>query len=149
MFIKGIYIDNKKKTLRWRIMPPTLMIWLNWYVSQWDLYISSFEENKQLMIEKYEYIAQFKTPDEESYHLFRKLCQVSDLIMMDYFHLQFENRKIIASSIFICLCFIYIPNTFSVENISNKKIDKLFFNSLLFGNRREFSEENIFGCSLA
>ena len=29
--------------LKWQMCPPTLNMWANWYMSQWDLYITTSE----------------------------------------------------------------------------------------------------------
>jgi hypothetical protein len=34
------------KALKWKLTPPTLNMWANWYMSQWDLYITTCDYAK-------------------------------------------------------------------------------------------------------
>jgi hypothetical protein len=49
-------------SLKWELNPPTLNLWLNWYMGQWDIFIS--DKNELLSLGKNLY---FKKVSEESY----------------------------------------------------------------------------------
>lgn len=88
--------------MSWSLNPVTFNTWLNWYTSQWDLFIESFttlSEHPELNGKMY-----FKKADDNSYSLYRKVCQYTDLIAMDYC-LQFEDKRLLIASIMFIVIF--------------------------------------------
>ena len=104
-------------TLKWELTPPTLNTWLNWYISQWDIFLESFYNDK--IYSTYNIKLYFKRADDTSYHLFRQITQLMDLISIDLSHLTFENRKIIAGCLFYCLI-INCSNCVNPNELNNE-----------------------------
>ena len=80
--------------MRWEIVPPTPYIWLNWYITQSDLYLET--KNSTLI--------SFKKTSEESYKIFPEVTQLLDIIYLDYNSLNYNQRHIVASVIYLGLC---------------------------------------------
>ena len=62
--------------------------------------------------------ANFKCPTEGSYHRFRELCQLIDICKLDYGALIFQQRILVAASMYIILC-MHIGNM-SVYRVINE-----------------------------
>ena len=90
-------------------MPPTLNMWANWYIAQWDYYIqfSPFARNHALMQTVSDPIVVFKLPNEKAYARFRELMQLLDAMILDVITLQYHPRVIIASTLYVLLAFHY------------------------------------------
>ena len=81
-------------------------LWLNWYLSQWDVYLESFEEIREkfkMLSNNDNDIIYFKKPDEDTYYNFREITGIIDLIVLDINYLNFSLRKIVAASLFIVI----------------------------------------------
>lgn len=62
--------------LDFRLNPPTLNLWANWYMNQWDNFvISDSFVQEHPMIRDSHIVAQFKQGNEESYNLYREFMQ--------------------------------------------------------------------------
>lgn len=70
------------KTLNYDITPPTLNMWANWYLSQWDKFVDDEKKFSLNGIIKGT-IPKFKTPDEKAYTLFRKFFSYLDCVLLD------------------------------------------------------------------
>ncbi|CAD8123361.1 unnamed protein product [Paramecium sonneborni] len=81
-------------TLKWHVNPPSYTYWINWFTDQWDIYAQNYDIN-----------IQFRKPNEESYQLFRKLCQLVDCALMDIQTLQYMPRTIVASFMYLIISF--------------------------------------------
>lgn len=81
--------------------PCTINTWLNWYASQWDLFVESFIDLQEFP--SLESKLFFKKADDKSYLVFRKLTQIIDLISLDFYRLQYSNREIVASVLILTL----------------------------------------------
>ncbi|CAD8120978.1 unnamed protein product [Paramecium sonneborni] len=81
-------------TLKWHVNPPSYTYWINWFTDQWDIYAENYGLN-----------IQFRKPNEESYQLFRKLCQLVDCTLMDIQTLQYMPRTIVASFMYLIISF--------------------------------------------
>lgn len=90
-------------SLAWRLVPPTTFFWVNVYAEQWDEFSkdSEFGEMK------------FKEPSEDSYKRYRQLMQIVDSISMEVEHLQYNQRVLAGSAIYIVLSMCQ----YSVEEI--------------------------------
>ena len=77
-------------------MAPTINTWLNWYISQWDIFIDSFDEINE-KITKYNVNLNYKKADDSSYQIYRQMSQVIDVMCLDINHLKYNNRKLISS----------------------------------------------------
>lgn len=77
------------KKLDYKITPPTINMWANWYINQWDKFI---EEEKKVSFNKIfkDMIPKFKNPNEQSYTLFRKLFSYLDGVLLDIYTLQYK-----------------------------------------------------------
>jgi hypothetical protein len=73
------------KYLKWLVNPPTINMWLNWYMSQWDIYVEHSPYAKDHPIfENEENRLQFKQPNEKSYSYFREIMQIIDVALLDH-----------------------------------------------------------------
>lgn len=81
------------KVLTWHLTPPTTFFWTNLYATQWDEFSkdSEFAELK------------FKEPSDDSYRRYRQLMQIVDSFSMEVEHLQYNQRILAGSAIYIVL----------------------------------------------
>lgn len=62
--------------LDFRLNPPTLNLWANWYMNQWDNFVMSDSfVQEHPMIKDSRIVAQFKQGNEDSYNLYREFMQ--------------------------------------------------------------------------
>jgi hypothetical protein len=133
--VEDIIILEKEivNLLNWKIIPITINIWLNWYICQWDLFIETVDNIKKQFLNFFseEKILFFKKSDDNSYYNFRKITQIIDLIQLDEKHFFFDDRYLIAASIFLLLSLnFHFEFNFEQKEIilQNEKITKLIFN---------------------
>lgn len=72
------------------VNPPTVSMWSNWFMSQWDIFIATSPEAAQSI--KLASRLSFKLADEKSYSLFREFMQIIDVMTLSASTLQFEPR---------------------------------------------------------
>ena len=72
------------KEIKWRTTPPTYSMWANWYMNQWDIYITTNEYAVTHPIIQTNPDLTFKTSDETAYTRFREVMQILDFIILDY-----------------------------------------------------------------
>lgn len=72
------------KELQWRTTPPTYAMWANWYMNQWDIYITVNEYAKTHEVIQNIPDLTFKTSNESAYARFREIMQIIDLIVLDH-----------------------------------------------------------------
>jgi hypothetical protein len=125
-------IETEKKIcseLRWKLLVITKNTWLSWYICQWDLFIDTIIDIKLklLKIISEEDILYFRKPDDNSYYNFRKICQIIDIMSLDFHSYNYEQRILIAVSFFIILCNKYnLKYNFNKKNFDNKsKLSKI------------------------
>ena len=133
--IDDIILMEKKivNILNWKIIPITINIWLSWYICQWDLFIETIDniKNEILVFFSEENFLFFKKTDDNSYFNYRKITQIIDLIKLDENHFFYNERYLIAASIFLVLClnfnfdFDFKNNQIIYHNI---QIKNLIFN---------------------
>lgn len=90
--IEAVELDIMK-VLGWHLTPPTTFFWVNLYATQWDEFSkdSEFGELK------------FKEPSGDSYRRYRQLMQIVDSFSMEVEHLQYNQRILAGSAIYIVL----------------------------------------------
>lgn len=95
--------------LKWNIIPITINTWLNWYICQWDLFIDTVDDIKERLIHfiPESQLIYFKKSNDESYYNYRKITQIIDLIVIDYNHLKYNKRYLVAAAIFIVILLVY------------------------------------------
>ena len=91
------------RELGWRTTPPTYAMWANWYMNQWDIYITTNEYALNHQIIKIHPELTFKSSNEISYARFREVMQILDLIILDYNSLQYKPRGLIASILYLII----------------------------------------------
>jgi len=132
----GYTIDQIKKmeailtkTLKWELAPPTLNMWGNWYMGQWDTYIqvSEYARGHVLIQSVSDPMVVFKLPNEKAYSRFRELTQLLDLVTLDIMTLRYHPRALVASALYVLLAFHFGQAT--IEEIVNQ-----FPNGSLFIN---------------
>ena len=135
---KNLIISMETKicsTLKWKLIPITIEIWLNWYTTQWDLYIDSSDEIKIKLMNyiKEEDIIYFKKQDDKAYCNYRRIYQLIDLICLDFNNYNYDKRGIIVGCFFECLCFEYnLDYNFDKKKLYSKqnKLKEEFINIL-------------------
>ena len=111
----NIIISMEQKicsALKWKLIPITLEIWLNWYTCQWDLFLDSSSEIKSQLLNfiKEDDLIYFKKQSEKAYSNYRRIYQLIDLISLDYFNYNYDKRGIVAACFFECICNEYNLN---------------------------------------
>ena len=123
--IKDIIEMEKKicSVLGWKLINVNINTWLNWYTCQWDLYIDSVDNIKEQLLTyiSEDEIIYYKKSNDNSYYNYRKICQLIDLIVLDYFSYNFNSRFLMAASIFIIICINYkLDYNFNKRNFRQK-----------------------------
>jgi cyclin E len=72
------------RELGWYTTPPTYAMWANWYMNQWDVFISTNEYAKTHEAVQGVQDLTFKTSNESAYMRFREVMQIVDLMMLDH-----------------------------------------------------------------
>eukprot|EP01017_Pseudomicrothorax_dubius_P042492 TRINITY_DN6942_c0_g1_i1.p1 TRINITY_DN6942_c0_g1~~TRINITY_DN6942_c0_g1_i1.p1 ORF type:complete len:368 (+),score=51.42 TRINITY_DN6942_c0_g1_i1:938-2041(+) len=90
------------QTLKWMLTPPTLNMWANWYMAQWDIYNESAESHPFLK-DLDQPLMSFKKPDERSYRRFREVMQLLDCALLDVQSLQYKGRALVVSFLYLSL----------------------------------------------
>jgi hypothetical protein len=106
------------KELQWRTTPPTYAMWANWYMNQWDIYISANEYAKTHDVIQNVPDLTFKTSNESAYSRFREIMQIMDLMVLDHSWLLYKPRGLIASIMYLILG-IHVGE-FDVQKIWNE-----------------------------
>lgn len=91
------------RELGWRITPPTYAMWCNWYMNQWDIYITTNEYAVNHEITQNAEDLTFKTSNESAYSRFREILQIMDLMILDNNWLRYKPRGLVASIMFLIL----------------------------------------------
>ena len=110
-------------SLGWKLINVNINTWLNWYTCQWDLYIDSVDDIKSQFLKyiKEEDIIYYKKSNDNSYYNYRKICQLIDIIVLDYFSYNFDSRVLMAVCLFIIICINYkFEYNFTKKNFKQK-----------------------------
>jgi hypothetical protein len=88
-------------------------MWANWYMSQWDLYIENnpYARNHPLLHAVEDPMVLFKQPNEKAYARFRELMQLLDISILDILTLQYNQRALVASSMYLLLAYHFGQTT--------------------------------------
>jgi len=89
------------QNLKWLLYPITLQTWTDIFLTQWDLYIESCDQNDLGFVEGERIY--FRKSDEQSYVHYRDFTQIIDVVMLDYETLQYKQRVMVASLLFLLL----------------------------------------------
>jgi hypothetical protein len=76
-------------------------------------------------------VAYFKKTDESSYHVYREITQLIDVITLDYNSLQYHSRYVVASCIFLILCMKLEVKFFTKEEMGAYPFDEEFYLNLI------------------
>lgn len=106
------------KELGWYMTPPTYAMWANWYMNQWDIFISTNEYALSHPLIQNSIDLTFKSSHESSYTRFREVMQIMDLIILDHTSLLYQPRGLVVSIMFLILG-IY-TGEFDVQKIWNE-----------------------------
>ena len=123
--IKDI-IDMEQKiclTLGWKLINTNINTWLNWYICQWDLYIESVDDIKEKLLKfiNEEDIIFYKKTIDNSYYNYRKISQLVDIIILDYYSYNFEPRVLMAVCLLLIICINYnFDYNFKKKNFKQK-----------------------------
>jgi cyclin E len=91
-------------TLEFRITPPTLNTWTNWYAAQWDAFVdTSPSAQENVLLASVDFPVKFKLPTQASYALYRHLMQILDSTILDAQTLQYRQRALVLSAMYILL----------------------------------------------
>ncbi|CAG9318064.1 unnamed protein product [Blepharisma stoltei] len=113
------YMENFiLKILQWKVFPATVFNWLNWLITQWDIFIeyhfgcvnynrtTDFEnlppEEKKKQNELFEkrFIA-FKYPNNQSYLRYREILQILDVAVLDFDIMKYSPRLLAAGLLYL------------------------------------------------
>lgn len=108
--------------LKWRINYPTLAFWSNMITDKWDTYSSQFRTMYSFdmpdQFKRNVILPKFRARSDEEYFLFRNFYQIIDLISLDYQSLQYSEKFIVASVIYILLG-LYL-RCFTISTVVNE-----------------------------
>ena len=127
-------------TLGFRITPPTLNTWANWYAAQWDAYVDESEHAQEnVLASSFPSAIKFKQPTQQSYALYRNLMQLLDASMLDIQTLQYKQRALVLSMMYVLVGREYKQFTTEMiatefPNSSQYLLDESFAYNNLFGN---------------
>lgn len=106
LFSNSKFDPFESQVLEFNLTPPTLNMWANWHMTQWDSYIDSnpfsgalypfFQAQETTLIK-------FKQPNESSYICFREMFQMIDVLLLETDTMLYKPRPIIASLMYIVL----------------------------------------------
>ena len=107
------------RALKWQMCPPTLNMWANWYMSQWDLFVTTHHYAKahHLVISTGHSPVQFKQPNEAAYARYREFMQIIDCAVLDIQTQQYKARPVLASLLYLLVGKYYNQPEFKAENI--------------------------------
>jgi cyclin E len=91
-------------TLGFKVTPPTLNSWANWYVAQWDNFIeeSSYAQ-RNVLASSVKTPIKFKLPTQHSYTLYRHLMQLIDATVLEIQTLQYKQRALVLSIMYVLI----------------------------------------------
>ena len=153
-FNKDSIIEMEKEIcsmLRWKLMVITRNIWLSWYICQWDLFVDTVDNTKKELLKLIpeDDILYFKKTDNNSYYNFRKICQLIDIMVLDFHSYNYESRILIAISFFIILCnkynlkYNFIKKKFDNNKVLSKLILDIYSEFILQSFDFSFTDENL------
>ena len=144
----NIYSEQEMKTceiemitkLDFKLNPPTLNLWANWYMVQWDNFITSdtFVQGHPLVKDS-ETIIQFKQGNDDSYNLYREFMQYLDCSVLDIQTLDYKQYMLIPSFMYIVLGMKY--QQFTLEQI----VEEFPNSSMYLLDEEEYAFNNLFG----
>ena len=109
--------------LGWKLINININTWLNWYICQWDLYIESVDDIKERLL-KYineEDIIVYKKTIDNSYYNYRKISQLIDIIILDYYSYNFKPRVLMSVCLLVIICINYnLDYDFKKKNFKQK-----------------------------
>lgn len=129
------------KGLNFSVIPITINTWLNWHLSQWDLFVDLVEGIKDMFLEFCDEneIMYFKTQDDKSYYNFRRVTQLVDYYMADFLSLQYSFQYLVMGAIYSNLLICY-NNSQWIDFFQNKNTYKKIYH--------KFINES-FGCEMS
>ena len=84
-----------------KVTPPTLNLWANWYMAQWDNFLDeSSHARSHPLIKSQKNLPRFRLPCEQSYALYREFMQLVDAAILDVETLKYKQRALIASFLY-------------------------------------------------
>ena len=90
--------------LNFKITPPTLNLWANWYMTQWDNFVDEPGIAKvHPLLKSQRSPVKFRLPSEQSYSLYREFMQLIDTAILDVKTLQYKQRALIAAFLYVLL----------------------------------------------
>lgn len=90
-------------SLSFKTTPPTLNLWANWYMTQWDNFTEESDYVKRHILARSKPLPRFRQPTEQAYALFRELMQLLDAAVLEIQTLQYKSRAIIAAFMYVLL----------------------------------------------
>lgn len=137
------------QVLKWQLNPPTINMWANRVMKQWDDYIATNEEarNHALIRER---PLLFKQSNEESFCRYSQIMQLVDCSILDVQTLAYQSKLLALSFMYLVLgiwC-VYLGKEFGVFQLrqiisefprsSQYMLDESMFNDLFY-NFMEFT----------
>lgn len=92
------------KALNWKLTPPTMNNWAQWYLNQWDLFIERIisdgnPEFSSLLKE----VVFFRKQNDKSYFRFREIMQLLDACLLNVKTLKYSPRTLLAAFMFLAI----------------------------------------------
>lgn len=125
--------------LKFKVTPPTLNMWANWYSSQWDNFINDSQyAQSNVLVNSVKTPIRFKLPTQQSYTLYRYLMQLLDATILEVQTLQYKQRALVLSVMYVLIGREF--KQFTTDMIVNE-----FPNSSQYLLDNSFAYNNLFG----
>ena len=124
--------------LNFKTTPPTLNLWANWYMTQWDNFAEDSDFARRHMLARQRPLPRFRQPTEHAYALFRELMQLLDAAVLEVQSLQHKPRAIVAA-------FMYVLLGKELGQFPREKIVEEFPCSSLYLLDESFAFNDLFG----
>ena len=91
------------RTLRWQLNPPTINMWANRIMQQWDSYIEQNDyARSHVLVNEHPGIF-FKKPSEESFRHYSQIMQLIDCSTLDVQTLVYQPKLLVLSFMYLVL----------------------------------------------
>lgn len=98
--MQSIFIFTQ--ALKFNLHPPTINMWANKIMQQWDLFLDSTQMQQQPFFMNHQ-SKYFKKIDEDSYKNYRQIMQILDCAILDIQTVQYKPKILVCSLLYLIL----------------------------------------------
>jgi hypothetical protein len=89
--------------MKWELNPPTIAMWSNKIMQQWDLFLEENDYARNHPLMKQSKSMFFKKPDQKAYGYFRQVVQILDCCLLEIQSLQYKQKPLVCSVLYLVL----------------------------------------------